>query len=59
MTLHTTNGCSMTHDKRKESGKVLTSNCYNGTDSNSGCGVEGPDDTFGEALNDNGGGVSE
>lgn len=46
-------------DKRKESGKVLTSNCYNGTHSNVGCGVQGPDHTFGEVLNDNGGGVSD
>lgn len=45
------------HAKRKESGKVLTSNCFNGTDSNAGCGVQGPHATFGEAFNNNGGGV--
>lgn len=56
-TLHTSNGCTV-HAKRKELGKVLTRDCYNGTDSNAGCGVQGPDDTFGEALNNNCGGVS-
>ena len=56
MTLHTTNGCTM-DGKRKETGKVLTKNCYNGTDDNAGCGVQGAEDTFGEALNANGGGV--
>lgn len=54
-TLHTSNGCTV-HAKRKELGKVLTRDCYNGTDSNAGCGVQGPDDTFGEALNNNCGG---
>lgn len=58
MTLHTSNGCTM-HAKRKETGKILTSNCYNGTDANAGCGVQGPEDTFGEAFNSNGGGVSD
>jgi hypothetical protein len=56
MTLHTTEGCSMSV-KRKESGSVLTTNCYNGTDGNAGCGVQGQPATFGEAFNNNGGGV--
>ncbi|OCK75986.1 glycoside hydrolase family 16 protein, partial [Lepidopterella palustris CBS 459.81] len=56
MTLHTTNGCKMNR-KRKETGKALTTNCYNGTDENAGCGVQGPKNTFGQALNANGGGV--
>ena len=56
MTLHTTNGCSMSV-KREESGKVLSTNCYNGTDDNQGCGVQGPADSFGAALNTNDGGV--
>ena len=56
MSLHTTNGCSMSV-KRKETGKVLTTNCYNGTDGNTGCGVKGAPDTYGQALNSNGGGV--
>jgi len=56
MTLHTTNDCTM-NGKRKETGTALEKNCYNGTDNNSGCGVQAPDDTFGEALNNNGGGV--
>ncbi|OCL02420.1 glycoside hydrolase family 16 protein [Glonium stellatum] len=56
MTLHTTKGCEMDR-KRKETGKVLTKDCYNGTDSNAGCGVQGSQDTYGQALNANGGGV--
>ena len=56
MTLHTANGCSM-KAKRKETGKVLTTNCYNGTDGNAGCGVRGKAATFGEEFNNNGGGV--
>lgn len=56
MTLHTSDGCDM-KVKRKESGKALTTNCWNGTDDNAGCGVQGADDTYGEALNANGGGI--
>src|SRR6266536_6543247 len=56
MTLHTTNGCSMSV-KRKEEGKVLTKNCYNGTDDNAGCGVQGSSDTYGPDFNSHGGGV--
>lgn len=56
VTLHTTNGCSMSV-KRKESGSVLNSNCYNGTDDNQGCGVRGPTASYGQEFNQNGGGV--
>ncbi|KAI9822580.1 MAG: hypothetical protein M1827_000299 [Pycnora praestabilis] len=56
MTLHTTKGCTM-KAKRKESGKALTNNCWNGTDDNAGCGVQGATDTYGQALNKNRGGV--
>lgn len=56
MTLHTTDGCSMSV-KRKEEGKSLTSNCFNGTDGNAGCGVQGSSSTFGPGFNSNGGGV--
>ncbi|KAK5011729.1 glycoside hydrolase family 16 protein [Cryomyces antarcticus] len=56
MTLHTSDGCNMDR-KRKETGTVLTKNCWNGTDSNAGCGVQGPQDTYGAALNSNGGGI--
>lgn len=56
MTLHTTNGCSMSV-KRKESGSSLTSDCYNGTNSNAGCGVQASPATFGPAFNSNGGGI--
>ena len=57
MTLHTTDGCKM-NVKRKESGKVLSKDCLNSTDNNAGCGVQGPDSTYGDSLNKNGGGVS-
>ena len=57
VTLHTTNGCSM-NDKRKQIGKALSTNCYNGTDDNAGCATQGSPNTFGPGLNANGGGVS-
>lgn len=56
MTLHTTDGCSMSV-KRKETGSALTDNCYNGTNSNSGCGVQGSSSTFGPTFNAAGGGI--
>ena len=56
MTLHTMDGCSM-NVKREETGNVLNTNCYNGTDDNQGCGVQGPSDSFGQTLNSNNGGV--
>ena len=58
VTLHTTKDCTM-NVKRKESGKVLTTNCLNSTDDNAGCGVLGAQNTYGQALNENGGGVSD
>lgn len=57
VTLHTTDGCSM-KVKRKETGNVLSTDCYNGTKSNQGCGVQGPVSTYGPSFNANGGGVS-
>ena len=56
MTLHTSEGCTMSV-KRKEAGRVLEKNCWNETNSNAGCGVQGAPATFGQAFNDNGGGV--
>lgn len=58
VTLHTDEGCTM-KVKRKEYGTVLDTNCWNETNDNAGCGVKGADDTYGEAFNDNGGGVSD
>lgn len=55
-TLHTSSGCSM-NVKRKQTGSTLSSDCYNGTDSNAGCGVSGPTNSVGQAFNQNGGGV--
>jgi hypothetical protein len=56
MTLHTSKGCSM-DVKRKETGKVLKTNCLNSTNGNAGCGVDAGESTFGTAFNNNGGGV--
>lgn len=56
ISLHTTKGCTM-NVRRKGTGKILTKDCFNGTDGNVGCGVQGPVDTYGEALNDKGGAV--
>lgn len=57
MTLHTSKGCTMTDVKRKMTGEALQGNCLNSTNANAGCGVSGEPNTFGAALNDNGGGV--
>ncbi|KAI0872886.1 concanavalin A-like lectin/glucanase domain-containing protein [Hypoxylon argillaceum] len=56
MTLHTTKGCTV-DVKRKMSGTSLTTNCYNGTDDNAGCGVSGPLDSYGTTYNSQQGGV--
>jgi hypothetical protein len=56
MTLHTSEGCSMSV-RRKETGTVLADNCFNGTNDNAGCGVQGSDDSYGIDFNTNGGGV--
>lgn len=56
MTLHTSKGCTM-NGKRKETGKVITTDCWNETDSNAGCGVQGTVATMGAEFNANGGGV--
>ncbi|KAL9089823.1 MAG: hypothetical protein Q9165_005617 [Trypethelium subeluteriae] len=56
MTLHTTEGCTM-NVKRKEDGKVLEKNCWNETNSNAGCGIQGAPATYGQEFNDNGGGI--
>ncbi|KAL1296710.1 hypothetical protein AAFC00_000184 [Neodothiora populina] len=55
-TLHTKKGCTM-DVKREQYGGVLANNCWNGTDDNAGCGVQGAPETYGEALNKNGGGI--
>ncbi|KAI1824761.1 concanavalin A-like lectin/glucanase domain-containing protein [Xylaria intraflava] len=57
MTLHTTDGCSVSGVKRKMTGASLTGNCYNGTDNNAGCGVSGNSDSFGPMFNDAQGGI--
>lgn len=56
-TLHTKENCKM-NVERKQYGSVTGTNCWNGTDDNAGCGVQGGNETYGKAFNDNGGGVS-
>jgi hypothetical protein len=56
ITLHTTKGCSM-DVKRKLSGQAIFTNCDNSTDGNAGCGLLGDESTYGEVMNNNGGGV--
>lgn len=57
MTLHTTSGCKM-NVKRKETGSPTYTNCLNTANDNAGCGVTGGKATYGQAFNENGGGVS-
>lgn len=58
MTLHTSKGCTM-KTKRKETGTVHSTNCWNSTNENEGCGVFGPKSSYGAALNEAGGAVSQ
>ncbi|KAK1594904.1 glycoside hydrolase family 16 protein [Colletotrichum navitas] len=57
MTLHTTSGCAM-DVKRKQTGQTPHTDCKNSTNSNAGCGVEGPASTYGTGFNDGGGGYA-
>ncbi|KAJ8131649.1 hypothetical protein O1611_g1974 [Lasiodiplodia mahajangana] len=57
MTLHTTKGCSVGGVKRKMTGSSITTNCYNGTDDNAGCGVTSSTDSYGTGYNDQNGGI--
>ena len=54
--LHTTAGCSM-DVKRKQAGKALQASCNYKKNDNAGCGVQGAQDTYGQALNSAGGGI--
>ncbi|KAI9367212.1 concanavalin A-like lectin/glucanase domain-containing protein [Aspergillus egyptiacus] len=56
VTLHTTPGCSM-DVRRKQVGDVVYTTCDNSTNGNAGCGVQGSEVTYGEAMNSIGGGV--
>ncbi|KAI1080657.1 glycoside hydrolase family 16 protein [Whalleya microplaca] len=56
MTLHTTDNCEM-DVKRKMTGDSLQTNCLNSTNSNAGCGVSGPTDSYGTTYNDASGGI--
>ncbi|KAG2162837.1 hypothetical protein VTO58DRAFT_110304 [Aureobasidium pullulans] len=56
MTLHTSEGCTM-KAKREETGTVSGTNCWNSTNDNEGCGVFGTKSSYGEALNEAGGGL--
>ncbi|KAG0155593.1 hypothetical protein PDIDSM_2765 [Penicillium digitatum] len=56
ITIHTTKGCQM-DVKRKQTGQAIFKNCDHATDGNSGCGVIGDETSYGEAMNNRGGGV--
>ncbi|CAI7609192.1 unnamed protein product [Penicillium bialowiezense] len=56
VTLHTTKGCSM-NVKRKQTGQVLSKKCDDTNHGNAGCGIQGNASTYGEAMNNDGGGV--
>ncbi|KAK0383540.1 hypothetical protein NLU13_9451 [Sarocladium strictum] len=56
MTLHTSPGCEM-DVRRKQIGTALQNNCDGLINNNTGCGVEGAVDTYGQAFNRNNGGV--
>ncbi|KAJ6122745.1 concanavalin A-like lectin/glucanase domain-containing protein [Penicillium capsulatum] len=56
VTLHTTKGCKM-NVKRKQTGGAIYKSCDNSTHGNAGCGVQGDASTYGQAFNENGGGV--
>ncbi|KAK8058678.1 hypothetical protein PG994_009126 [Apiospora phragmitis] len=56
MTLHTSDGCDMSV-KRKMTGEVLHKDCFNETNSNAGCGVQGNEASFGASYNAAGGGI--
>ncbi|KAJ5648992.1 uncharacterized protein N7484_002715 [Penicillium longicatenatum] len=56
MTLHTSKNCKM-NTKRKRTGTAKYTNCLVTANCNAGCGVEGKISTYGEAFNNNGGGV--
>jgi hypothetical protein len=56
MTLHTSEGCTM-GVRRKQTGSAQETNCDATKNDNSGCGVDGDSDTFGQAFNRGNGGV--
>jgi len=56
MTLHTTEGCKM-NVRRKQEGDVEQKDCFHEKNDNAGCGVKADDDSYGEAWNEEGGGV--
>ncbi|PSR94022.1 concanavalin A-like lectin/glucanase domain-containing protein [Coniella lustricola] len=58
MTLHTKSNCEMNH-KREMNGTALYENCYWDANDEAGCGVQAKSKaTFGQAYNDNGGGIT-
>lgn len=59
VSLHTTAGCDMSDIKRNMSGIAGQGDCFNGTNSNTGCGVSATTSTpsYGKSFNAIGGGV--
>lgn len=56
MTLHTSDNCAMSV-KRKMTGDALQASCFNETNGNAGCGVQGAKTGYGAEFNAAGGGV--
>lgn len=56
MTLHTTRGCTM-NVRRRQTGHAEHDDCDHARNANRGCDVSGPEDSYGEAFNGNGGGI--
>ncbi|KAF9006097.1 concanavalin A-like lectin/glucanase domain-containing protein [Cyathus striatus] len=58
MTLHTSDGCTLSSGGGEASGNVLNQQCASGPADNTGCAYQDHDDTsYGKAFNDIGGGV--
>lgn len=56
VSLHTTANCTMP-ENRTQTGTTVTTDCWNATDSNAGCGVQSTEaDSYGPAFNAAGGG---
>ncbi|QRV79827.1 glycoside hydrolase family 16 protein [Ceratobasidium sp. AG-Ba] len=56
MALHTSQGCTLAPDAQM-TGKIVSNDCYNSTNGNQGCIVQMPENSYGQAFAQNGGGV--
>lgn len=56
MALHTSQGCTLAPDTQL-TGKIVSNDCYNGTNGNQGCIIQMPENSYGQSFAQNGGGV--